>query len=60
LLPIAPAHCRELLRLPAVHKDPFDRMLIAQARADALLLITRDSQIIAYGRAGASTANLAQ
>jgi len=33
-------------------------MLIAQARTDGLLLITRDSQIIAYGKAGATTANL--
>jgi PIN domain nuclease of toxin-antitoxin system len=60
LLPIGPAHCRELLTLPALHKDPFDRMLIAQARADSLLLITRDDKITAYGRAGAATANLVQ
>jgi PIN domain nuclease of toxin-antitoxin system len=60
LLAIDAAHCRELLGLPVLHKDPFDRMLIAQARADSLLLITRDAQITAYGRAGAAIANLVQ
>jgi PIN domain nuclease of toxin-antitoxin system len=59
-LAITASHCRELLDLPSIHKDPFDRMLISQARADRLLLVTRDSQITAYGKAGANTANLAQ
>jgi len=58
VLGIGPRHCETLLGLPGIHKDPFDRMLIAQARTDGLLLITRDSQIIAYGKAGATTANL--
>jgi PIN domain nuclease of toxin-antitoxin system len=60
LLAVSPAHCHVLQDLPQLHKDPFDRMLIAQARADQLLLITRDAQITAYGRAGANTANLAE
>lgn len=34
--------------------------LIAQARVDQLLLLTRDAQITAYGRSGAITANLSQ
>jgi PIN domain nuclease of toxin-antitoxin system len=34
--------------LPALHKDPFDRMLIAQARLEGLLLLTADAQIAAY------------
>lgn len=59
LLPVDPAHCRELIGLPSLHKDPFDRMLIAQARAERLLLVTRDAAITAYGAAGADTANLA-
>jgi PIN domain nuclease of toxin-antitoxin system len=58
LLPVTPGHCKTLLELPSLHRDPFDRMLIAQARTDALLLLTRDSKIISYGRAGAATANL--
>lgn len=60
LLPIAPRHCRELVHLPQIHRDPFDRMLIAQARTDDLLLLTRDTKIISYGSAGASCANLNQ
>jgi PIN domain nuclease of toxin-antitoxin system len=60
LLPVSPAHCHEVLELPQLHKDPFDRMLIAQARIDQLLLLTRDAQITAYGRSGAITANLSQ
>jgi PIN domain nuclease of toxin-antitoxin system len=36
-----------------MHRDPFDRMLIAQARAEHLALLTRDRAIIAYGAAGA-------
>ena len=35
--------------LPALHKDPFDRILIAQARAEGMLLLTADSQILRYG-----------
>ena len=60
LLPITANHCHMLTGLPWHHRDPFDRMLIAQARTDSLLLLTRDSKIIAYGRDGAATANLAQ
>ena len=35
-------------RLPALHRDPFDRMLIAQAQAEGLILITVDENIIRY------------
>src|SRR4029077_4715358 len=53
LLPVLPDHCKELVALPRRHRDPFDRMLIAQARAERLALLTRDRAIIAYGAAGA-------
>jgi PIN domain nuclease of toxin-antitoxin system len=53
LLPVLPDHCRVLVTLPRRHRDPFDRMLIAQARAEHLVLLTRDKAIIAYGAAGA-------
>jgi PIN domain nuclease of toxin-antitoxin system len=53
LLPLLPDHCRSLVALPQLHRDPFDRMLIAQARAEHLALLTRDRVIIAYGEAGA-------
>jgi PIN domain nuclease of toxin-antitoxin system len=35
--------------LPPLHKDPFDRILIAQARSEGMLLLTADSQISLYG-----------
>jgi PIN domain nuclease of toxin-antitoxin system len=54
LLPISPEHCKELLRLPQHHRDPFDRMLIAQARVEGLSLITRDRAISAYRSQGLS------
>jgi PIN domain nuclease of toxin-antitoxin system len=53
LLPISPAHCVELSRLPRIHRDPFDRMLIAQARVEGLALVTRDHAIRACGAEGA-------
>jgi PIN domain nuclease of toxin-antitoxin system len=53
LLPVLPDHCRALVALPRRHRDPFDRMLIAQARTEHLALLTRDKAIIAYGAAGA-------
>lgn len=56
LLPIRPEHCQDLAGLPQLHRDPFDRMLIAQARIEGLLLLTRDTKIINYGPAGASIA----
>jgi PIN domain nuclease of toxin-antitoxin system len=35
-------------RLPLIHRDPFDRMLIAQARVESLTLVTRDAEIQKY------------
>ncbi len=56
LLPLIPSHCLELIGLPQIHRDPFDRMLIAQARVEGLIMITRDSKIFDYGSAGATLA----
>lgn len=42
------AHAWEAGRLPAHHRDPFDRMLIAQARREQLLLVTQDEQLGSY------------
>ena len=53
LLPVLPDHCKALVALPRLHRDPFDRMLIAQAHTEHLALLTRDRAIIAYGAAGA-------
>jgi PIN domain nuclease of toxin-antitoxin system len=52
LLPILPGHCKVLTGLALQHRDPFDRMLIAQARFEQLSLLTRDSVILDYGRLG--------
>jgi PIN domain nuclease of toxin-antitoxin system len=35
-------------RLPMLHRDPFDRMLVAQARCEGLTLVTRDAGIQRY------------
>lgn len=48
LLPISPAHAAALDALPALHADPFDRMLVAQALSEPLRLLTRDPRIAAY------------
>jgi len=53
LFPVLPDQCRELVRLLRRHRDPFDRMLIAQARTEHLAPVTRDGAIVAYGAAGA-------
>ena len=47
-LPITAAHGEEAARLPQHHADPFDRMLIAQARLEALTLLTADDQLRTY------------
>jgi len=47
-LPIGLEHLEAIKELPHLHRDPFDRMLIAQARVDHLTLITRDIEIQAY------------
>lgn len=48
LLPISTHHLQTLLTLPHHHKDPFDRLLIAQAIAEKLTLLTSDKQLRAY------------
>jgi PIN domain nuclease of toxin-antitoxin system len=56
LLPIRPQHCKALVASPKLHRDPFDRMPIAQARVEGTPLLTRDAALIAYGTAGAGIA----
>lgn len=51
LLPIAPAHAVAVERLPALHADPFDRMLVAQALAVPLRLLTHDARLAGYSDA---------
>jgi PIN domain nuclease of toxin-antitoxin system len=47
-LPITAAHALTAARLPVIHRDPFDRVLIAQARSEGLTLVTRDPAIQKY------------
>jgi len=47
-LPISFAHAEATTLLPPLHRDPFDRMLVAQARTEGLTLVTRDPVIRAY------------
>jgi PIN domain nuclease of toxin-antitoxin system len=47
-LPIRASHVTALAVLPMVHKDPFDRMLIAQAIAEGLGFVTNDEHIRSY------------
>ena len=48
-LSISVAHSMLAGQLPALHKDPFDRMLIAQATLEGLTLVTRDRTLVEYG-----------
>ncbi len=48
LLLIQPQHIYGLAQLPLHHRDPFDRLLIAQARAENLTLISSDSRFADY------------
>jgi PIN domain nuclease of toxin-antitoxin system len=48
VIPIRTAHLNTYRSLPMHHRDPFDRILVAQAQAEALTLITRDPDIAKY------------
>jgi PIN domain nuclease of toxin-antitoxin system len=48
-LPITAAHAAAVTGLPALHKDPFDRMLLAQALHEGFPLLTSDATLAGYG-----------
>ena len=48
ILNITPQHVNETLMLPLIHRDPFDRMLIAQAKVEDMTLVTCDQYIPLY------------
>ena len=48
LLPIEVEHVWRVRQLPPVHRDPFDRLLVAQAAVEGLTLMTRDDAIRGY------------
>lgn len=47
-LPVSIAHAKRSMSLPALHGDPFDRLLIAQALEEGLMLVTSDREIARY------------
>lgn len=47
-LPVEFEHAEATVGLPALHRDPFDRLLVAQARIEGLTLVTRDPQVRSY------------
>ena len=48
-LPITLSHAEQAGMLPPHHRDPFDRMLVAQALAEGLVVVTDDAHIPKYG-----------
>ncbi len=48
ILDIELAHLEATMQLPMLHRDPFDRLLVAQARLGGLMLVTRDRNVIRY------------
>ena len=47
-LPITSAHAVAVESLPALHRDPFDRMLVAQSQVEGIALLTADPQVAQY------------
>ena len=47
-LPISSLHTLNVAHLPIIHKDTFDRILVAQAEADGFLLLTADELVAQY------------
>ena len=48
ILPIQLRHALKISALPSVHRDPFDRLLVAQALVEDLTILSGDSRIAAY------------
>ena len=50
-LPVTAEHAAAVEHLPDVHRDPFDRLLVAQALAEGAVLLTADDRLAGYGDA---------
>lgn len=48
ILPVELPHIFELSNLPAIHNDPFDRILIAQSNAEGLAIVSKDQKFSGY------------
>jgi len=49
MLPISPDHAYAVGDLPMIHSDPFDRMLLAQAKMEKLSIVAHDTIFHSYG-----------
>jgi PIN domain nuclease of toxin-antitoxin system len=49
LLPVTGEHAAKVRELPPIHRDPFDRMLVAQAFVEPMILLTNDEALRGYG-----------
>ena len=47
-LPVTGMHALGVASLPEIHRDPFDRVLVAQARAEGLTLVSGDERVLEY------------
>jgi PIN domain nuclease of toxin-antitoxin system len=47
-LDVSPRHVLRVAELPRLHRDPFDRLLVAQAQVENMLLLTSDTEIRRY------------
>jgi PIN domain nuclease of toxin-antitoxin system len=47
-LEISSLHALAVLHLPPIHRDPFDRILVAQAETEGFLLLTSDERVAKY------------
>ena len=52
VVPVRTSHVADVCQLPALHQDPFDRLLIATARVEELTLVTLDRVIMKYASSG--------
>ena len=48
-LPVTSEHAMRVTELPPVHRDPFDRMLVAQSLVEPMVLLTNDAILARYG-----------
>lgn len=48
-LPVTGEHAARVAALPPHHRDPFDRLLVAQSLVEGLVLLTSDTQLVPYG-----------
>lgn len=49
-LPVTAAHAASVARLPRLHQDPFDRLLVSQSIAEPLTLVSNDALLGRYSR----------